>query len=84
MTRYEKRLLDNDGQQRLGTILVSTMVSLVSITVAITVAYHLVSPEHGWVSAFGVGGLVGVWTCVLPGGVAGNGIHEWRRARRAD
>ena len=80
---YEHRLVDGDGERRIRTVVVATLASGIAITGFFAVITYLVAPEHGWVSAFALGGVSGIWVAILGGAVVGNGIHEYR-AERSD
>gem|GEM_PF-217841 len=80
---YEHRLVDGDGERRIRTVAVATLASGIAITGFFAVITYLVAPEHGWVSAFALGGVSGIWVAILGGAVVGNGIHEYR-AERSD
>ncbi len=82
-TKFETRLVDANGKKRLKIVLYAGIFSLIVLTSLTTITHHLIEPQHGWVSSFGVGGLVGFWVSILAAGVAGNGIYEFRYERHA-
>ncbi len=80
-SQTELRFVNKEGAQRLRTVAVSILVSLLALTILITATYYLIIPDHGWISALGVGFSTSLWLCVFVGAVAGNGIHEIRREK---
>ncbi|MBT4678117.1 MAG: hypothetical protein HOH21_08795 [Acidimicrobiaceae bacterium] len=75
---YETRMFDEDGQRRVRSVVFATAGSAIGITLFLTVTTYLISPEHGWVAALGLGAMSGIWVSILGGAVLGNGIHEAR------
>jgi hypothetical protein len=82
MTMHETRLLDADGHRRFRSVAAATFASGLVITLFFAVTTHLIAPEHGWVSAFALGGMVALWSAIMAGATIGNGLHEHRAERR--
>ncbi len=71
-------MLEPSDVDRMKTVTIALVVSLVVITGVVGALIYLLEPDWGAAGAFGIGAFVGFWMCPLAGGVAGNGIHEHR------
>ena len=60
---YETRMFDEDGQRRVRSVVFATAGSAIGITLFLTVTTYLISPEHGWVAALGLGAMSGNERC---------------------
>lgn len=75
---HESPLLEPSDVDRMKTVAIAVVVSLVVITFLVGTFIYLMQPDWGAASAYGAGAFVGFWMSPLAGGVAGNGIHEHR------
>lgn len=75
---FDNPLLEPSDVNRMKTVTIAILVSLVVITGVVGTLVYLMEPDWGGASAFGIGAFVGFWMSPLAGGVAGNGIHEHR------
>lgn len=74
----DNEMLEPEDQNRVKTVAFAMVVALVLISALTAGLFYAAAPEFGVWAAVGTGAMVGFWTCPLFGGVAGNGLHEWR------
>lgn len=74
----EDQMLEPADAQRVKTVAFAIVVALVLVGALTAALFYAAAPEFGPWAAIGTGAMMGFWTCPLFGGVAGNGLHEWR------
>ncbi len=74
----EQDMLDPDDNRRVKTVAFAIVIAMLVVGGVTAGLFYAAASEHGPWAAIGVGALVGFWTSPLFGGVAGNGLHEWR------
>ncbi len=77
-------MLEPEDAQRVKTVVFAMIVALVLVGAVTAALFYAAAPEFGAWAALGTGAMLGFWTCPLFGGVAGNGLHEWRQEQAAD
>jgi len=75
----DNEMLEPSDSQRVKTVAFAIIVSIFVVGAITAGLFYAAAPEHGAWAAIGTGAMVGFWTCPLFGGVAGNGLHEWRQ-----
>ena len=66
---------------RLKTVATSMVVAAVVVSGIAALMFYSFGPDYGVWASIGVGVMAGFWSSPLFGGVAGNGLHEWRLER---
>ncbi len=74
-------LVDGTDVDRLKTVAISIVVAAVVVSAIAALMFYSFGPDYGVGAAIGVGVMAGFWSSPLFGGVAGNGLHEWRLER---
>jgi hypothetical protein len=76
-------MLEPEDAQRVKTVAFAIVVAMMVVSAVTAALFYAAAPEFGGWAALGTGAMLGFWTCPLFGGVAGNGLHEWRMEQAA-